>query len=297
MNFTMNRRVNINELTQDERNTLTKSIYETRSYFQNIFSDETKEFDISHIVTEFRDAIDQSLLDKGLISSVTILESLHEHLSDEMRAYHFDDGVNKISTYFYDADVRLMTVYHKLIQMIRDTILPEPFYFQKTPTIRIHCPKGENSHHYPRYHTDIGYGHPSEEMNIWIPFTRLFKDHGFRLMNVDNSKKIIESCHYNFNELIKRAIDDHAFTEQCNKLSAPVTTDFGKLLMFDSRCIHTGEPLIWHSRVSMDIRIIPVSRFERLSIEYQGSGRRKILFSPGHCYHELDSDSFLANKE
>jgi hypothetical protein len=69
-----------------------------------------------------------------------------------------------------------------------------------------------------------------------------------------------------------------------------VTTELGKIMAFDSRCIHTGEPLKMHTRASMDIRILPIKEYEKMNIEYQGSGRRKILFAPGHCYHPLNSD-------
>jgi hypothetical protein len=65
------------------------------------------------------------------------------------------------------------------------------------------------------------------------------------------------------------------------------------MLAFDSRAIHSGEPMQIHTRISMDIRILPLSQYEKMTIEYQGSGRRKILFTPGHCYHQLDSDNFL----
>ena len=49
------------------------------------------------------------------------------------------------------------------------------------------------------------------------------------------------------------------------------------MLAFDSRCIHSGEPMKSHTRISMDIRILPLSQYEKMNIEYQGSGRRKIL--------------------
>ncbi len=65
------------------------------------------------------------------------------------------------------------------------------------------------------------------------------------------------------------------------------------MLAFDSRCIHTGVPLTAHTRISMDMRILPLSQYEKMDYAYQGLGRRKILFSPGHCYHEEHSDYFL----
>jgi hypothetical protein len=79
----------------------------------------------------------------------------------------------------------------------------------------------------------------------------------------------------------------------CDSISNAVDTPFGKVFAFDSRCVHTGEPLKEHTRASMDIRILPLSEYEKMHIQYQGSGRRKILFEPGYCYHDKNSDHFL----
>lgn len=59
---------------------------------------------------------------------------------------------------------------------------------------------------------------------------------------------------------------------------------------FDSRCIHTGEPLMNHTRASIDIRIMPVEDYDNLEVEYQGLGRLKILYAPGQAYYPLSSD-------
>jgi len=207
-----------------------------------------------------------------------------------MKAYNFDDGVNKITTYFYDTDETFAAVYFQYIKFLREHFLKEPFWFQATPTIRIHCPNAENSHHYPRYHSDISYGHPPEEINIWLPLTNLQQGHSFRTLSVANSHNLLQPFAYDFGAFIHSAIHDKTFSKNCENQANPVITEFGKMLAFDSRCIHSGEPMQSHTRVSMDIRILPLSQYEKMKIEYQGSGRRKILFTPGNCYHALHSD-------
>lgn len=294
MSMTSSDLINLNDLMQEEKITLTKKMYQEKSYFQKLFDADSIELACNDIANMFRNEIMRILFKNKLIQKPLELENLHNHVSDVMRAYNFDDGVNKISTYFYDADESFMEVYYSFIRFLRNHFLKEPFYFQKTPTIRIHCPYAKNNNHYPRYHTDIGYGHPPEEMNIWLPLTSILSGHGFKAMSVPDSKQILEKFNYNFTQFIDHAIHDKGFSAQCDAIARPVATEFGNMIVFDSRCIHSGMPLFKHTRASMDIRIIPVSRYQQMHVTYQGSGRRKILFAPGFCYHEQDSDTFFS---
>lgn len=287
------KRVNLNNLSQAERQALTRKTYAKKSYFQTLFNQDQIELDCAQQSQAFRNEIQRLLLEKNLVTEQVNLEKLHEHLSDDMKTYGFDDGVNKISTCFYETDESFQQVYYDFIRHLRENYFKEPFWFQSTPTIRIHCPNGKNNHHYPRYHTDIGYGHPPEEINLWLPLTYVLSGHGFRTMSVTDSTEILHDFDYDFPAFINSAIEDKDFSNYCDTVSEPVTTELGKVLAFDSRCVHTGEPLRAHSRASMDIRILPLSQYEKMEIEYQGAGRRKILFAPGHCYHEKNSDQFL----
>lgn len=294
MSMTVGDLINLNDLTQDEKIDLTKKMYQEKSYFQKLFDADHIELACGDISKRLRNEIIRILLKNNLIHKSLELENLHNHISDVMRAYNFDDGVNKISTYFYDADEPFMEVYYSFIRFLRNHFLKEPFYFQKTPTIRIHCPYAKNNNHYPRYHTDIGYGHPPEEMNIWLPLTSVLSGHGFKAMSLSDSKQILEKFNYNFTQFIDHAIHDKEFSAHCDEIASPVATEFGNMIVFDSRCIHSGMPLFKHTRASMDIRIIPVSRYKQMQVTYQGSGRRKVIFAPGFCYHEQDSDTFFS---
>jgi hypothetical protein len=294
MNTTIaDKKINLNILSREEKKALVKTTYKKNSYFQQLFNADHAEFKCEKFAIGLRNQIERILIEKQLAPHKIPLEQLHDVLSDEMKTYNFNDGVNKISTYFYETDEQFMHEYHQFIKFLREQIVTEPFWFQAIPTIRIHCPDGKNNNHYPRYHTDIGYGHPPEEMNLWIPLTDILTGHGFRIMSLAASKKIIEQFDFDFEPFIDNAINNKNFSNNCDTLSEPVTTELGSVIAFDSRCIHTGEPLKTHTRVSIDIRILPISQYEQMNIEYQGSGRRKILFTPGNCYNKHHSDYFL----
>jgi hypothetical protein len=283
-------KINLNDLTRAERQTLTRTVYTTPSYFQSLFGRDNLDMACETQSAAFRDEIERLLLERKLIAEPVKLEELHTVLDEEMKTYNFDDGVNKVSTHFYETDEQFLQVYYQFIRHLRENYFREPFWFQATPTIRIHTPHGKNNNHYPRYHSDIGYGHPAEEINLWLPLTEILSGHGFRIMPVAASAAVLKSFDYDFPLFIEAAIHDKEFSRDCDSVSQPVMTEYGKVLAFDSRSVHTGEPLLHHARASMDIRILPLSRYEKMPIEYQGSGRRKILFTPGNCYHASNSD-------
>lgn len=293
--ITINQRILLDDLNNLEKQLLVKDTYNQYSYFQEKFLADSVTFSCEKISVELRHQIERLLHEKNIIHSYIPLEKLHLILSDELRAYNFDDGVNKISSLLYETDSQFTEAFSQLIWFIRENIIHEAFYFQATPTIRIHCPDSKNSHHYPRYHTDIGYGHPPQEINFWLPLTapQHIQPHGFRIMNLESSKHTVEKFRHQFSALNHAAIVDKEFSQYCETVSTPVKTTLGHIMAFDSRCLHSGEPLIQHTRVSIDIRVIPVTEYEKMTLVYRGLGRRKILFAPGHCYHEKNSDQYL----
>ena len=189
MTLAAKEKINLNTLSNEERKSLTRNIYAEKSYFESLFHQDHIQLNCKPHSLAFRHEIERILLEKNLMQEKIPLENLHEIMTDEMKTYNFDDGVNKITTYFYDTDTQLMQVYHQYIHFLREHFINEPFLFQATPTIRIHCPNAKNSHHYPRYHSDISYGHPPQEMNIWFPLTELREGHGFRTVSVADSEK------------------------------------------------------------------------------------------------------------
>lgn len=287
---TAKERVKLVELTTSEKKSIAAQLYNKPGHFHERFSHDWTEFDCKNISDQLRMEIIKFLVEKKLIDGNTPLENLHEITSSEKKAYDFAHGVNAISSEFYNASPAIMSTYHQFVRFIRESVIKEPFWFQATPTIRVHCPEALNADLYPRYHTDICYGHPPEEINIWLPLTQTLNGHGFSILSIANSKKVIEQFNYDYDEFIKNATHDREFSNYCDSLSVPVDTEFGKVFVFDPRCVHSGQPLKEHTRISMDIRVLPISLYNNMEIEYSGSGRLKMLFMPGHGYHEKNSD-------
>jgi hypothetical protein len=288
-------RRNIHSLSLAEKCALMRREFTGANAFQRIFGADVDhvECDIGPLHIELREHIERLLMEKGLISKPVVLEELHDHVGDDWRAYSLDDGVNKISTQFYETDNLFRASYHRLMRdILRGGPFKKPFWFQAIPTIRLQCPNARNGNYYPRYHNDICFGHPPQEINIWIPLTqpRAPQHHGFRLTPLANSVGLLDRFDFDLDSFIRRTIEDQAFVRECEQQAPEVTTPFGKAILFDSRCIHTTEILRAHTRVSLDVRVVLQEDFDHRTVEYQGTGRRKIVFAPGGCYDPLSSD-------
>lgn len=116
---------------------------------------------------------------------------------------------------------------------LEDEIQPqfdEPIVYQTMPTLRAHMPGnvavGE-------YHVDSKYGHPKEAVNFWVPFTNA---HDTNTLHVQTSED----------------------TEP-----QPIDVAYGEYVAFDGVNLPHGNELntTGRTRVSMDLRVIPESKF------------------------------------
>jgi len=167
-----------NNISDEKKSKYYKNYFESAGVFSGLDLIRSSKLDKKDINTKsfsikIREKIERLLHDKDLVSfnESVHLENMHKHLSKSVKAYDFNSGVNFISQQFYETDLEFRILYLDYIKELYDNFFHFPFYFQETPTIRLHCPDADFSHHYPRYHTDIGYGHPPQEINLWIPLT------------------------------------------------------------------------------------------------------------------------------
>ena len=151
----------------------------------------------------------------------------------------------------FDGDSFLPT-YRRFVQFLQRPI-GQSLIFQRKPTFRIHLPGNLSV---GDYHRDSDYGHPLEEINIWVPVTQ-----------AKNTATIwIES--------------------ECGKNDFhPVELNNGEFLIFDSALRHGNEiNSEGYTRVSMDFRVIPKSLYtdsERLT------ANRGHKLSLGHYYDQF----------
>jgi len=265
--------------------------YNRESVVEKTYNSEFHYFNIFPWNEKFQVHIFRLLKKKKIIDNDTFeLNKLHNFLDQKQINYNFKDGVSKIGSLFYETDTELDQLYLNFLKFLHTDIFHFDFYYQKNPTFRFHFPNAdeEGANHYPRYHSDVQYGHSPREINLWFKLTKNLNN-GLRIINLENSKKWYKKFDYNFDNFIKIASSgDKNFNDYGYNISNDLEIDEKTLFIFDSRCIHTGisrNKLDNTTRVSIDIRIIPVEEFEWKIIDsnpvYIGKGRMGAEFKPG----------------
>ena len=239
-----------------------------------------------------------------VITDNSTLNNLHQNLNNKDMANYesgekykkthkenYTSGINKVQKFLYslDSDERWYEMYMDLLKTIHSEVKYN-FYFQKTPTVRVHCPNAVGSEHYPMYHTACSLGHPPEEINVWLSMTKN-KNSGFFIMPLEDSVGYIEK--YGHDELFKLGTNDKVgFNQDCHNLSREVDSSLDHIYLFNSLRIHSGMQRQDDTRVSMDIRINPVDNFVH---GYIGSGTQKAEFWPGghFGYHEKSIEELI----
>jgi hypothetical protein len=247
-----------------------------------ILSYDTAAYDWDAILRELLIAKNIAPADK--VRGLDSLSSLHTILAEEWTALD-ESELNKVSKSFYDNDAAFDDLYRRFIKGVVAEHCGEPVFWQGTPTIRFHFPRQKGFNWRPRYHTDIMLGHPPQEVNVWIPLTNVYGSNSMTLAGLEPSYDILKNLDFDFENFATKVQYDDGFAEHCKDVSRPVELRYGEYVMFDPRCIHaTQDNHTRHTRISIDLRVLPRSEHERIRMDYRGTGRRRMLFAPGHYY-------------
>jgi hypothetical protein len=236
------------------------------------------------------------LVEKGIaraedLARLHSLSDLHTILTPEWTELD-ESELNKTSQSFYDNDAEFDALYRRFIRDVVARDIGGPVWWQTTPTIRFHFPKQGGFNWKPRYHTDIMLGHPPQEVNVWIPLTNVYGANAMCLAPFEESYAILRDVDFDFEKLATLVQYDEAFGARCGAAAKSLQLAYGEYVMFDPRCLHaTQDNDTAHTRISIDLRVLPQGAEREMRIEYRGTGRRRMLFAPGHYYDAtLSSD-------
>lgn len=247
-----------------------------------------KSSEVQYLTNLLIDKLNKKLLTNKI--NIDNLNNLHALVEEDQKVYDQNFGVNQFSNDFYEMGDNFRNNYLNLLKKDLRPIIKEDFYFQDNPTVRIHFPHPSSELFYPFFHSDVQLGHPPYEINLWIPlnYPDNLEGYGFTLSDLSKSKEIFKELNFQLEDL---KINKKKYTEILTPFSKIQNFDYGNALLFDSRCFHSALPLKNFTRISIDIRIITVSDFEKFNHEYQGLGRKKKFFIPGDGYNELSIDN------
>lgn len=165
-------------------------------------------------------------------SGATKYDVLNDVKTDQRTVYHkhFYDNVSNTNWY---------PLYERFIKEVVVPIVGEPILFQKIPTFRVHQPENLAV---AAYHKDSEYSHSVHEMNFFLPLTDAFGN------NTIWAETEVDKGDYQ-----------------------PMEANYGEMWYWSGATLRHGNKLndTGKSRVSVDFRIIPVSK-------YQDEGKQSI---------------------
>ena len=240
----------------------------------------------------FKEALIIELISKGIAKKKELdkydnpLENLHKCLNDSKKNLD-DTEQNEVSINFYGISDSFKKQYFRFLKKKLSKLFAEPIYFQSVPTFRFHFPNQQGYEWEDRYHTDIMLGHPPYEFNVWIPFTNVFNSNSMRITPLEDSLNFLKNTNYDFELFAKNVQYDAEWISNLKEKSAALNMSYGEFIVFDPRCLHcTQNNQTDVTRISLDIRIITEKGLQNYSREYRTTGRKKMLFQPGHYFSE-----------
>ncbi|MGB0635728.1 MAG: hypothetical protein ACPGKG_09025 [Paracoccaceae bacterium] len=255
----------------------------------------TERFQAESILINSPNAINMGLLLKNhLINLLSLpndinIPDMENFLTEEQKVYDPIFGVNKITELLYDTPKEITECYFKLL---KEDIRPSvgiDFYYQVQPTIRLQTPHETAKKFYPLFHSDIQFGHPPYEFNVWLPLSEPspIEGHGFVLSAFEESHSLFDNYGY---DILKMNKDSKSLSGKLYESAIAQNMPLGEVLLFDSRKFHSTMPLNQHLRASLDVRIIPKIALETVDYFYTGLGRKKARFEPGQAYSSNSID-------
>ena len=187
-------------------------------------------------------------------------------------------------------NLSLKNKYIELLKLQLRELIGQDFYFQDNPTLIVQAPHISAKSLYPFYHSDIQLGHPPYEINLWLPLNlpSNLEGYGFSISSLKDSIEIYKKYDFDISKISKNV---QSITNYLNPISTLQNFDYGQAILFDSRRLHSSQPLENHTRVSIDIRVMPAEVFHKFNHDYQGTGRNRVTFKPGDAYNSKSIDN------
>ena len=268
-----------------------KKDYFQSNYFQNKFDSNSKIIEMKQ-ANDLTNIFLKQLNNLFKIScSINEISNLHNKLDENLKVYDQKFGINEISNHFYDMPETFKNKYIELLKLQVRNVIGQDFYFQNNSTLRVQAPHISSKSYYPYYHSDIQLGHPPYEINLWIPLNppSSSEGYGFSISSLEDSIEIFKK--YDFDILKISENGRKSISNHLNSISKLQNFDYGKAVLFDTRCLHSSQALKNHTRVSIDVRITPVNLFHKFNHHYQGTGRKTVIYKPGDGYNIKSIDN------
>jgi len=270
--------------------------YEKVSTFQKIFNS-----DFVYVSSMWNKIFKKELLkflkkEKIITSNNVDLKNLHTIIDPKYLKFNLlskkknNNSRPIISDKLFDFSSSQQVIYFDFLRWLYTDVIKKDFYFQRTPTVRVHMPNVRVLS-LPAWHSDCFFGHSPRNINVWLGLTDNKKS-DFWVKNNADSKKWFSELDYDIEKWSDICFDQNKNFNDSGFYNAEEVSDiYNNIFLFDSRCIHTanyrGEEDNT-TRMSIDIRIILVEDYEWKIINnkpvFKGKGIKGAEFRPGHPF-------------
>jgi hypothetical protein len=233
---------------------------------------------------------------RNLTKAPLPLEDLHRRVP---LAYQLPFGTqhNKLNANIKDTIPSMSLVYRELVKYIAREVLGFDVVFEANPPLRFHFPVPMPDRFRSKdgivlaHHTDTLLGSSFEEINCWVPFTACFETCALQCASLADSILILTrfASEFDFDEktyvtgrerFFRKLYSDDSLQRFVLQRCRPVPLDYGELIMFDSRTVHsTAENVEDVTRMSLDFRLIPLKAHEAAMRRLAARGESPLEFS------------------
>lgn len=273
-----------------------KSEYDKVSSFQKIF-DSDAVYLPSGWNKIFKKELLKFLKNNGIVDSTEVdLKQLHQLIDKKYLKFDLlstkknNNSRPIISDKLFEFSSSQEKLYFDFLEWLYVDVIKRDFYFQKTPTVRVHMPNVRVLN-LPAWHSDCFFGHSPRNINVWFGLTDNQKS-DFWVKNHLDSVNWFEELDCDIDRWSSICFNqDKEFNSSGFKNASEVSDICSNVFLFDSRCIHTANYRTKRdetTRLSADVRIILVDDYEWKLIDekpvFKGKGIKGAEFRPGHPF-------------
>ncbi len=240
---------------------------------------------------DFRAMVGDALAAAGMLDRAALaargdrLEELHELVAPEHQVM---DGSQQSAAarVLYEMPAAFAPLYERFLD---EVVVPQlglgPAHYQITPTFRVFFPDAPGYPGPTSYHNDLMIGHNPREVNVFVPLVRCEASRSLLFAELPESMAVLREYGHDFTRLGRSVRTDAQLIDHLEGICRPLAVGVGDVVVFDSRCLHAGP---WNrtaaTRVTFDVRVLPVGELATQRNVYHGLGRRRAAFVVGEYF-------------
>lgn len=239
---------------------------------------------------DLRGAAAEHVATRGYTETPLPLDNLHLRVPKEAQLTE-EGPLGAVSTNVNDTVPSLGRTYRSLIRYLAREVLGFDVVFEKNPFLRFHFPVRLPERYRSAqgailaHHSDTMLGDYFEQINCWLPLSNCYGTNSLQCAPLGTSVEVLsdfaaglgfdaEAYATSRQRFFEKLLANEALQERVLQSCSPLETNYGEVVMFDPRVIHsTAENIENGTRVSIDFRLLPLDVYEAYVRHFDESGQ------------------------